>query len=396
MSSRGVAATGISRIEYRPWEGKRTNPNQRLLVISRAMFLKNVKAKSVLVILIVGILLAHMLPILFAVFTPHESLTADDMVGEDPNVPKEAAFRTDGFLMVNETLIINGTFQVDGFVQFRAFDTDGFFLDGTISGDGTVINGQHDGNLGISGSLNLDGVLVVKGNFSGKGHLWGGGMMVGTGNVTGWGEKPQEESGGYFTMGLFAIFSMILAAIICADIVSADLADSSFVLYFSRPVRAIDYLVGKFVGLSWVMGLFTVIPPILYVLVMMGTQTGKDYWSGVEMLGLAVVAGIVTALYFLPYGLMISSLTKRKAYAGIGIFMSFFVLSIISEIFSQWNEKWILIDPFAMLHAFYTFLFGHSMTVDISGAEVAASMLVMMVAPLVIVYLLIQRKGAGK
>jgi ABC-type transport system involved in multi-copper enzyme maturation permease subunit len=399
-----VGTLGISRIEYRPWKGKRTDPNQRLLVISRAVFSKNIKAKSVLLILIAGILLAHMFPILFAVFTPHEGITSEDMVGPDPTdivEGPEPTFIVTGPLQINGSLAFNGTFQVVGYVFLQGdFEGGKLFLDGTIRGNGTL-GYFHSGNITTNGSHSVNGMLIVNGMISGNGTIWGDGEMLGSGMVEGNDIYEDEFIGidfstGYLTSGLIAIFSMLLAAIICADIISADLANSSFVLYFSRPVRAIDYLVGKFVGLVWVMCLFTLIPPIMYVLVMMGTQSGSDYWSGVEILGLTMVAGLVTAIFFLPYGLMISSFTKRRAYAGIGIFMSFFVMSIISEIFREWNEKWILIDPFEILHAFYTYLFGHSLTVDISGGEVAASMLTMMIVPMVIVYIFIQRKGAGK
>ncbi|KXB05968.1 hypothetical protein AKJ53_01650, partial [candidate division MSBL1 archaeon SCGC-AAA382F02] len=41
-----------------------------------------------------------------------------------------------------------------------------------------------------------------------------------------------EEEGGYLT-GLFLLFTLLLAAVVCSDLVSQDLKDNSFILYFS-------------------------------------------------------------------------------------------------------------------------------------------------------------------
>ena len=57
---------GIRAIEYRPWKGDRTPPNQRWLVISKHMFQKNIRAKAVIVLLILGMMFAHVFPIIGA------------------------------------------------------------------------------------------------------------------------------------------------------------------------------------------------------------------------------------------------------------------------------------------------------------------------------------------
>jgi ABC-2 type transport system permease protein len=245
-------------------------------------------------------------------------------------------------------------------------------------------------------------LLGLLGNYttvSGSGTISGYGNISGNGSLEGVlipGEPPMDTFSGYLTNGLIIIFTMLLAAIICADIIADDLANSSFVLYFSRPVRAFDYLLGKFVGLMSVMWIFCLIPPIAYVLVMMGTQSGDDFSGGLTILGKTVLAGFITAIYFLPYGLMISSFTKSKAYAGIGIFMSFFVLSIIAELFSESSDKWSLIDPFELLHNFYKILFDGSIPEGITSGQVGASILAFTLVPMAVVVYWIQRKGAGK
>ncbi len=382
---------GIRAIEYRPWKGDRTDPNRRWLVISNHVLQKNIRAKGVIALLIIGMMFAHAFPIIVAIMTPHTELTNEDMVGGQEEGPEHWFDVTEGELNITGNLVINGTFTIDGFIALNNISnhdpaniteeewnesmSNGLLnLTGYVSGSGGLSGSfggaSQFGYLNAEGQFLVSGLFVIggipddpgnmtgneswkppeglppelydllkmlnaMGTISGNGNITGFGTISGNGTVVGEVEPTKERNdfsnpGGYLTSGMFIIFAMLLAAIICADIISSDLANASFVLYFSRPVRALDYLLGQFVGLMWVMWVFCLIPPIAYVLVMMGTQTGDAYSGGLKILGLTVLAGLVTAIYFLPYGLMISSFTKSKAYAGIGIFMSFFVLIIIS------------------------------------------------------------------
>ena len=433
---------GIRAIEYRPWKGDRTNPNQRWTVIARHVFFKNVRAKAVIVLLIFGLMLAHAFPIIGAILIPHEGITDEDMVGAEevvePADEAEPEFQNSTTLFVAPSLKINGSFTVTGIVAVYGE----LELYGNVSGFGRVdssLGTEHNGNMTMDGWNSVDGALSLGNPYEippemidaippdappellmlleklesgeleeqlpsmigGNGTIRGYGVMLGFGNVTGK-AGPEEElvidlgSEGYLTNGLIIIFTMLLAAIICADVIAADLADSSFVLYFSRPVRAFDYLLGKITGLMWVLWLFCLIPAIAYVLVMMATMTGEDWGGAVRILGKTLVAGMVTSVYFLPYGLMISSITKSKAYAGIGIFMSFFVLSIVSGIFRGSNENWMLIDPFELLHSFYKILFDGSLPDGITSGEVGGAILAFTVVPMALVVYWIYRKGVGK
>jgi ABC-type transport system involved in multi-copper enzyme maturation permease subunit len=258
--------------------------------------------------------------------------------------------------------------------------------------------------IAITGTLDeISGNFSGNGSISGNGKISGEGILIGLGVVSGEAPEKEEEeiqfdinNDGYLKNGIFVIFTMLLAAIICSDIISDDLANSSFVLYFSRPTRAIDYLVGKFMGLAWVMSIFCLIPPILYVLVMLGTQTGSDYTGGLKILGKTILIGIFTSVFFLPYGLMVSSFTNRKAYAGVSIFVSFFVLTIISAMFAGFNNTWNLISPINMLLYTYDLSFGRSLEFGLETYQLVTAILAIIIIPLIVVFIRLQRKGAGK
>jgi ABC-type transport system involved in multi-copper enzyme maturation permease subunit len=275
---------------------------------------------------------------------------------------------------------------------------------GAIEGDGTpLINTTitDQGAVHVNGTMVLDGELEIAGNMSGIGLI--DGVLVASGSGVSEPEPDQddrviinERSGGYLKSGLLVIFTILLASLICSDLIASDLGDNSFILFFSRPIKTVDYLLGKITGAMWILGLFSFLPIIIFCIAVTGTQSGDDYGTSLNVLGSTIIVGLLTTFIFLPYGIFISSMTKRKAYATIGIFMSFFVLTIIGQIFSQFDKNWILIDPTRVLYYSYDVLYGFSIPEGISGTLLGIALFVFMVIPLILVYLRIHLKGVGK
>jgi len=404
-----VGALGVRPIEYRPWRGERTNPERRFLVISWNLFRRSLRAKGVIVVLVLGILLAHTFPIIGAILVSHEEVTNKDIIGTETEQTIEDMREVTGGLNISSSIKIDGHLTFNGTLSIVGsdFSVDGpppsayLRLHGSISGMGMLSVDEKgdvvkEGLISTEGTWNLTGILFVQGELNGSCTIQGYGNMTGNGTVEGTYETVTYRGGGYLTSGVFVLFTILLAAILCSDVISNDLADSSFVLYFSRPVKTLDYLLGKFVGLLMVMSIYCLVLPILYVLVMLGTQSGSDYGGGLAILGKTFLAGLLTSAFFLPLGLLLSSLTKRKAYAGIGIFATMFVLIIVGGIFYQFDTQWALIDPTSMLFFTYYGTFGAALPVGIAAWELASVMLAVTMVPLVVVYWLLERKGAGK
>jgi len=202
--------------------------------------------------------------------------------------------------------------------------------------------------------------------------------------------------GGYLKSGLSIIFILLLVSVVCSDLIAQDLKDKSFVLYFSRPIKTLDYQVGKMGGALGITSLFTFFPLMVFCLVMIGTQTGDDYGSSLSILGKTVIAGILTTVFFIPYGVMISSLTKKKTYAGVGIFMSFFVLMIIGGIFSSFNQNWSLVDPTNLLFYSYDIIFGYDLPSDVNSSIFGVLLCCILFLPLLVAFFQVYRKEVGK
>ncbi len=271
----------IDPIEYTLWDGDRTSLLQRIYVIVEKNFTKNVRSKGVLVLLILGIILAHLFPIMFAVFMPQKNLSAD---------------------------IINP----------------------------------------------------------------------------------------YMKDGFFALFSILLAAVVTSSLISSDYQDNSFVLYFSRPIKPAVYMFAKLFGAATVLSIFCLLPPIIYCITIMGTQTGSDYLIGLKVTGMTVVAGLITIIYFSSMGLLLSSLTKRKAYAGVGTFITFLAPMIFSEFFAQFNLKWRLLSPIVVLQYTYDLIFGFQLPHYIEFHYYLVSFMAYLFIPMAVTYYILQRRAVGK
>jgi ABC-type transport system involved in multi-copper enzyme maturation permease subunit len=205
-----------------------------------------------------------------------------------------------------------------------------------------------------------------------------------------------SDMNSYLGSGLFVVFSILLAAIVTSDLISEDLASSSFVLYFSRALKVRDYLAGKAAGALLVMSLFCALPPIIVAFVSIATQTGGDYLHSLGVLGKTAVVGALVTVFFVPFGMMISCFTKRKSYAAVGTFMSFFVLVVVGGLFSQFSRGWRVISPIDGLTYLFSWIFGEPVPsyVDKGALGLIAASLV--IVPAIVVYYRLTRQVVGK
>jgi ABC-type transport system involved in multi-copper enzyme maturation permease subunit len=205
-----------------------------------------------------------------------------------------------------------------------------------------------------------------------------------------------EEMSSNFNAAGLALFAMLLAAVITSDLISEDLSNKSFVLYFSRAVRTRDYLVGKAGGAILIMSLLCFLPPILLAVASILTQSGGDYWSSMKVLGSTAAAGALATVLFVPYGLMLSSITKRRSYAAVGTFMSFFVLTIITGLFAEFGSAWRVMSPIESLSSAVGWVYGQGLPTDINGGALFTIMASWIILPAVVLSWRVHRQAVGR
>jgi len=130
----------------------------------------------------------------------------------------------------------------------------------------------------------------------------------------------------------------------------------------------------------------------------MGTQSGSDYGSSLEVLGETIIAGFVATIFLIPLSLLISSLTTRKSYAAIGTFTVFFILSIIGAIFREFNNdaNWGLMNPEVLLSTFFDVLYGFGINSNIDAGIFSVMFSGFIIIPLALLYLRVYMKAVGK
>jgi ABC-type transport system involved in multi-copper enzyme maturation permease subunit len=195
---------------------------------------------------------------------------------------------------------------------------------------------------------------------------------------------------------LFYLFTVILVAMVCSDLIAEDMRSRSLTMYMSRALRPENYLGGKALGALTVISIFTLLPPLMMAIAVTGTQTGGDYLASLGVIGRTLVASTLATAFMVPLGLMLSSLTTRKTYAAVGTFMVAMVLQVIAGIFSSYDANWSLLGPENVLFYCYDFIFDQALPAGINTMALLVALLVMILPPAFLAFDRVRRKGVGK
>ncbi|MBL7256924.1 ABC transporter permease [Paractinoplanes lichenicola] len=135
------------------------------------------------------------------------------------------------------------------------------------------------------------------------------------------------------TMSWLVIF---FVAIVAPELVSRDMRSGVLPLYFSRPLRAFDYIGAKFAALATAVFLLLGVPQLIMFLG--GAFTTKKGASGVwnELLDLLPGWGysVLWALLFASISLLVASITGKRAFAAGGIVAVFLMTAPIVGVLS--------------------------------------------------------------
>ncbi|MBG0563227.1 ABC transporter permease [Actinoplanes aureus] len=129
---------------------------------------------------------------------------------------------------------------------------------------------------------------------------------------------------------------IFFVAILAPQLMSRDIRSGTLPLYFSRPVRAADYVLAKFAAMVTAVWLLLGVPQfIMFLGAAFTTKTGaRGVWN--EFLDLAPGWGysLLWAVLFSSIGLLIASLTGKQAFAAGGIVAVFLVTTPVVGVLS--------------------------------------------------------------
>jgi ABC-2 type transport system permease protein len=132
---------------------------------------------------------------------------------------------------------------------------------------------------------------------------------------------------------LRTLVMLIFVAAQAPELVSRDLRSHVLPLYYSRPMRRLDYPLAKYVAFTAACLLLVEIPLIiLYVGNLLSAGGGSAVWGQTKALIPGLGVGALWALLLAAIGLFLASLTGRRAYATGMIAIYFFLTWILARI----------------------------------------------------------------
>jgi ABC-2 type transport system permease protein len=135
-------------------------------------------------------------------------------------------------------------------------------------------------------------------------------------------------------------FSMILILIVGPSLISQDIRFNALPLYFSRPLRRIDYFLGKLGVIGYFLGMVLVVPSIVaYVLGLLFSMDISILKDTFPLLIASVSYGLVMALSAGLLMLALSSLSRNSRYIGLFWIGVWFISSITGFILEKFNEE---------------------------------------------------------
>jgi ABC-2 type transport system permease protein len=156
------------------------------------------------------------------------------------------------------------------------------------------------------------------------------------------------------------------------ELVVNDIRHRVLPLYFSRPIRRIDYVVAKIAALAIGLLAITLAPVLLlYIGRVLSTDdlvaaVGDEIGAMPEIIG----SGAIHAVVLASIGLAICSLAGRRAYAAGAVLAVFLIGGVISDSFSEnGQDVAAFVRPLAVLDGTRQWLFGGA----VDGAPAATS-----------------------
>jgi len=143
-----------------------------------------------------------------------------------------------------------------------------------------------------------------------------------------------KPAGGLYGFPIFIWFSLFLAAVVGSKAISTDLAEKSYTLYFSRPIKKFDYISIKYGSVAATMCMVTLVPVLVtYGGLILLSNVDTDYIvNHLWVWGAIIAHSMIITLLFASLAIAFSSLTARKFYAAFGLVIVYFLSAIISAI----------------------------------------------------------------
>ena len=147
-------------------------------------------------------------------------------------------------------------------------------------------------------------------------------------SISGEGGNGGDEMDFGFTIGGMSFFILILCVLIGSGLISDDMSNKTNEIYYSK-LEKHEYILGKFGAFFLFGNIIITLPYVLEFFLLFIGLGGIDF---IQVLPILVHVIVFTELISLTYASIIlafSSMSSRRLYAGLAVFMLIFLLSMI-------------------------------------------------------------------
>jgi len=140
----------------------------------------------------------------------------------------------------------------------------------------------------------------------------------------------------YFT-NEFLLFMVVAILVFCgAGLIADDLRHNALQLYFARPLKKADYLLGKAAVIFFFLLILTMVPGIVFIIFKLIFAGNLQFFASYPWLILSVIAySLFLTTFFACYTLLLSSIGKNRRYVAILIFGVYIFSDIFYAIFYE-------------------------------------------------------------
>jgi ABC-2 type transport system permease protein len=132
----------------------------------------------------------------------------------------------------------------------------------------------------------------------------------------------------------------IFVAVQAPELVSRDLRSRVLPLYFSRPIKTIDYPVAKFLAFTGACLVMMEVPVLLlYIGTIVNVHGGDAVWAQTKELIPGLLVGLMWAVVLAAVSLLLASVTGRRAFAvgtvAIALLLTYTLAEILLQVENQ-------------------------------------------------------------
>ncbi|MEZ4399411.1 MAG: ABC transporter permease subunit [Kofleriaceae bacterium] len=145
----------------------------------------------------------------------------------------------------------------------------------------------------------------------------------------------------------FRMAAFIVTMTVASTSIAQDRSTGAFTFYFSRPVRPIDYVIGKLVAMTAVMASLLMAGPVVLTLFRIGlADTPTEALHLLPLVGNAILVGAVASLIYAAAPMAMSALIGQR-WPALGAWAGYWMFGIAMVAFGAY-AAWpplIVIDP---------------------------------------------------